>query len=37
MRRNTVHNYPREIVQVIRLKGAISRRISTRQKKEQSA
>lgn len=37
MRRNTVHNYPPELVQVMRLKGAITKRIATRQKKEQAA
>lgn len=35
MARNTVHNYPPELRQVIRLKGAISKRIATRIKKEQ--
>lgn len=35
MQRNTVHNYPEELRQVIRLKGAISKRIATRIKKEQ--
>lgn len=34
MRRNTVHNHPPELRQVIRLKGAISKRIATRLKKE---
>lgn len=34
MRRNTVHNYPPELRQVMRLKGAISKRINTRTKKE---
>lgn len=34
MQRNTVHNYPPELRQVIRLKGAISRRIATLSKKE---
>lgn len=28
MQRNTVHNYPEELVKVIRLKGAISRKIN---------
>lgn len=37
MRRNTVHNYPPELRQVIRLKGAITKRIATRQKKEATA
>lgn len=37
MRRNTVHNYPPELVQVMRLKGAITKRIATRAKKEQAA
>lgn len=37
MLRNTVHNYPPELRQVIRLKGAITKRIATRQKKEQQA
>lgn len=37
MARNTVHNYPPELVQVMRLKGAITKRIATRQKKEQAA
>lgn len=35
MARNTVHNYPPELRQVIRLKGAISKRIGTRERKEQ--
>lgn len=35
MQRNTVHNYPEDLRQVIRLKGAISKRIATRIKKEQ--
>jgi hypothetical protein len=35
MQRNTVHNYPEELRQVIRLKGAITKRITTRIKKEQ--
>lgn len=35
MARNTVHNYPPELRQLIRLKGAISKRIATRVKKEQ--
>lgn len=35
MARNTVHNYPEDLRQVIRLKGAISKRIATRIKKEQ--
>lgn len=35
MLRNTVHNYPEELRQVIRLKGAISKRIATRTRKEQ--
>lgn len=35
MLRNTVHNYPPELRQVIRLKGAISKRIAARIKKEQ--
>ena len=35
MQRNTVHNYPEELRQVIRLKGAITKRIATRTKKEQ--
>jgi len=37
MLRNTVHNYPPELRQVIRLKAAISKRIATRIKKEQQA
>lgn len=37
MRRNTVHNYPKELVQVIRLKGAITKRIATRTRKEQQS
>lgn len=37
MARNTVHNYPPELVQVMRLKGAITKRLATREKKEQSA
>jgi hypothetical protein len=35
MQRNTVHNYPEELRQVIRLKGAITKRIATRTRKEQ--
>jgi len=35
MQRNTVHNYPEDLRQVIRLKGAISKRIATRIRKEQ--
>lgn len=35
MQRNTVHNYPEGLRQVIRLKGAISKRIATRTRKEQ--
>lgn len=35
MARNTVHNYPKELVQVIRLKAAITKRIATRTRKEQ--
>jgi hypothetical protein len=35
MARNTVHNYPEELRQVIRLKGAITKRIATRTRKEQ--
>lgn len=37
MRRNTVHNYPPELVSVIRMKAGITKRISTREKKEQHA
>lgn len=37
MLRNTVHNYPEELRQVMRLKGAISKRIATRIRKEQTA
>lgn len=34
MARNTVHNYPPELRQIIRLKGAITKRIATRSRKE---
>lgn len=37
MARNTVHNYPEELRQVIRLKGAISKRITTLSRKEQQS
>lgn len=37
MMRNTVHNYPPELRQVIRLKGAITKRITTRTRKEKPA
>lgn len=37
MARNTVHNYPVELRQVIRLKGAISKRIATIVRKGQQA
>lgn len=33
MRRNTLHNYPKEIAQLIQLRGAINRKINNRSKK----
>lgn len=36
MRRNTLHNYPREIVQVHQLRGAITRQINKRAKAEET-
>lgn len=32
MRRNTIHNYPREIVQLVHLRGAITRQINKRER-----
>lgn len=37
MLRNTVHNLPSELVEVVRLKSAITKRITHRTRKEQSA
>lgn len=35
MRRNTVHNYPKPIVRMIQLRGALNRQINRRRKREQ--
>lgn len=37
MRRNTYHNYPKEIAQLIQLRGALNRKINHAAKKEASA
>jgi HNH endonuclease len=34
MKRNTIHNYPKEIAQLVQLQGAISRQINKRQNHE---
>lgn len=33
MRRNTIHNYPKEIAQLVQLRGAIKRQINRRERK----
>lgn len=35
MRRNTVHNMPKELAQLVQLRGAINRKINSRKKNEQ--
>ncbi len=37
MKRNTYHNYPKEIAQAIQLRGALQRKINRREKDEQPA
>lgn len=35
MRRNTYHNYPKEVAQLVQLRGALSRQINKRERKAQ--
>ena len=37
MKRNTIHNYPKEIAQLVQLRGALQRKINRRLKDEQRA
>ena len=37
MKRNTIHNYPKEIAQLVQLRGAVQRKINRRLKDEQRA